>query len=145
MSEQQRTKLSRREMVEIIERGESVIIPDPKSPSGKLHVTRVEDLPDEADLVAGDTAAEEAAAARLDDEQRALDGRRARLAAARSTGKAQAASTADDDHKEGDTYGDKKLTQLSAMSDEQVLQQPGIGEATLKKIRKAQAKAAKGK
>jgi hypothetical protein len=144
MSEQQRTKLSRREMVEIIERGESVIIPDPKSPSGKLHVTRVDDLPDEADLVAGDSAAEEAAQSRLDDEQRALDGRRARLAAARSSAKAQS-TAADDDHKEGDTYGDKKLTleQLSAMSDEQVLAQPGIGEATLAKIRKAQKKTAK--
>jgi hypothetical protein len=144
MPQTRNPNLTRKEMVEIIERGESVIIPDPKSPSGKLHVLRVEDLPDEADLVAGDSAAEDAAAARLDDEQRALDGRRARLAAARSSAKAQAA---DDDHKEGDTYGEKKLTleQLSAMSDEQVLAQPGIGEATLAKIRKAQKKAAKGK
>jgi hypothetical protein len=133
MSEQQRTKLSRREMVEIIERGESVIIPDPKSPSGKLHVTRVEDLPDEADLVAGDSAAEEAAAARLDDDQRALDARRARLAQARASAKDKA--------EEEPTFHGKPLSAYDKYADSAALQKiDGIGEKTADDILAARAK-----
>lgn len=52
---------------------------------------------------------------------------------------------ADDEHQEGDVYGDNGLTlaQASAMSDEDLLAQPGIGPAKLKTIRKAQKKAGK--
>jgi hypothetical protein len=134
MSEQQRTKLSRREMVEIIERGESVIIPDPKSPLGKkLHVTRVEDLPDEADLVAGDSAAEDAAVARLDDDQRALDARRARLAAARASAKDKA--------EEEPTFHGKPLSAYDKYADSAALQKiDGIGEKTADDILAARAK-----
>jgi hypothetical protein len=133
MSEQQRTTLSRREMVEIIERGESVIIPDPKSPSGKLHVLRVEDLPDEADLVAGDSAAEEAAQSRLDDDQRALDARRARLAQARASAKDKA--------EEEPTFHGKPLSAYDKYADSAALQKiDGIGEKTADDILAARAK-----
>jgi hypothetical protein len=48
---------------------------------------------------------------------------------------------------DGETFGDENLTldQLEGVSDDDLAQKPGIGEATIKKIHKARAKAARRK
>jgi hypothetical protein len=136
--------LTRAGMEQVIREGGTV------QHKGKLY-SRIESLPSEADLAAGDEDAERRALAGLEEQQRALDAQRDRLsraaadrAKAAKQREAQQAALDAAEHKEGDTYGDNNLSldQLSGMSDEDVLNQPGIGEATLAKIRKAQKKAA---
>jgi hypothetical protein len=146
--EYRRGHLTRAGMDTVHARGESVMYQGRVIPPGHP-------LPDETDLAAGDEVAEQQVRDGIEAQRRALDEQERKLIAAsgqRRTAMEEAEKArqqreevarrqggADD---ADETYGDENLTlaQLDGLSDEQILEKPGIGDATLHKIKLARGK-----
>lgn len=110
-------------------------------------------LPTEMDLAVGDEAAEQAVRDGIEVQRKALDEQERKLLAAQGqrkraadeAAKAAKNAPAGEDDENAPTFGDEGLTlaQLDGLTDEQLLEKPGIGDATVKKIHAARRKAQK--
>lgn len=120
--------LTRAQMEQVIRDGGSVLH------SGQV-ITKIANLPTEAALAAGDPAAEAAAAASLQAQMAALQAQLDVLKATPTTPAAPATPTYDAISESLGEAGFADQAAVKAASDEQLLAVPGIGQATLKKLR----------
>jgi hypothetical protein len=137
----QNHKLTRAGMEQIIKGGGTVLH------KGAI-IGRVEALPSEADLAAGDEDAERRALAGLEEQQRALDAQRDRLsraaadrAKAAKQREAQQAAEQQQGGEEEEKFAGRPLAAYADKSDDEILAMEHVGPATLKDIRHAEKKA----